>query len=80
MDDTKDDHFAVNNSVMDHIRVSHEWNTPDARPLRDFRCGFGKQGDPFKNAPDAAFEPLCRKWIFNSNAVQNRIKLGEREL
>ncbi len=65
---------------MDHIRVSHVRNTPDARPLRDFRCGFGKHGDPFKNAPDAAFEPLRRKGIFNSNALQNRIKLSACEL
>jgi hypothetical protein len=35
VDDTKDHHITVNDPVVNHIRVAHEWDTPDARSVFD---------------------------------------------
>ncbi len=80
MDDTKDHDITVNDPVVDHIRVAHERNTPDARPALNLLCTFGKLRDPLEYTRHSLFEPRCREWIFRSNTGQNRVKLRKREL
>jgi hypothetical protein len=80
VDDAKDHHIAVNDPVVNHIRVAHERDTPDARSVVDFLCAFGKLRDPLEYTLYSPLEPRCRERIFRSNIGQNFVKLGEREL
>jgi len=80
VDDTKDHHITVNDPVVNHIRVAHEWDTPDAWSVFDLLCAFGKLPDPLEYTRYSPFEPRCRARIFSSNIGQNRVKLREREL
>jgi len=74
------DHVTVNNPVVNHVGVAHEWDTPDARPVLDLLCAFGKLCDPLEYTLYSLFELRCSERIFGSNVGQNRVKLREREL
>lgn len=80
VDDAKDDHFTVNDPIVNHIRVADERNSPDARSVLNLLCAFRKLRNSFEYTLYPPFEPLCCAWIFRSNIGQNRIKLREREL
>jgi len=80
VDDTEDHHFAVDDSVVNHIRVAHKRDTPDSWSILDFLRTFGKLRDAFEYTFYTRLESRCGERIFSSDGGQDRIKLGEREL
>jgi hypothetical protein len=68
VDDAKNYHLTVNDSVVNHIGVVHERNASDARPVLDLLCAFGKLRDPLEHSLYSPFEPHRREWIFRPNS------------
>src|ERR1051326_1710453 len=64
---------------MNHIRIPHEGNAPDAGPSCHFLSTSWEVADPFDDAADPSFEPHCCIRIVRLNGCENRVEFGQRQ-